>query len=210
MLVSNHVKDIRMVGEHGMLIEAADADCVHRLTAWVRAQPCARQLTEIIPAAETLFLLGDLKALKYLGIVIKTAHLPELDRVQTRTIVVPVKYDGMDLNDVAERTGLKLTEVVKEHSRGEHWVAFFGFSAGMALFSGVPDCLLLPRRVTPRTRVPAASVAIANEYTVIYPEGSPGGWNVIGTCAGPPLWDCSAQPPNKVNVGDRIIFEEVR
>jgi 5-oxoprolinase (ATP-hydrolysing) subunit B len=69
--------------------------------------------------------------------------------------------------------------------------------------------LRVPRRSVPRTRVPSGALAIANEFTIIYPESSPGGWNLIGHRVGPPLWVPGAQPPNAVDVGDRVRFVDV-
>lgn len=207
---SGAIRSIRRVGDRGLLIELAERADTHRVAAFVRGHPCADGLSEVIPAARTVFLLGQPTALDRIGRAIDTAPLPAVDQRRTKTVVVPVRYDGPDLHEVAERTGLPVREVIRHHTATEYRVAFFGFAPGHAFFSALPDFLWVPRRASPRVRVPSGSVAIANEFTVIYPLDSPGGWNLIGTRAGPPLWNERAQPPNAVDVGDRVIFEEVR
>jgi len=122
---------------------------------------------------------------------------------------VDVRYDGPDLQDIAERAGLTVGDVVALHTSSDYTVEFFGFSPGQAFFNGLPQELQLPRRETPRVRVPSGSVAIATAYTVIYPRDSPGGWNLLGTRCSPPLWDAQANPPNQVDVGDRVRFRAV-
>ncbi|WP_052372284.1 5-oxoprolinase subunit B family protein [Amycolatopsis taiwanensis] len=207
---SGAITSVRRVGDRGLLIELAERVDAHRVAAFVRDHPCAPELTEVIPAARTVFLLGRPSALDRIGRAIPTAAWPEVDERRGKTVVVPVRYDGPDLHEVAERTGLSVREVVRRHSGTEYRVAFFGFAPGQAFFSALPDVLRVPRRPSPRVRVPSGSVAIANEFTVIYPLDSPGGWNLIGTRAGPPLWNTQAQPPNAVDVGDRVVFDEVR
>ena len=97
-------------------------------------------------------------------------------------------YDGEDLDAVAGATGLSPAEVAERHARPTYTCAFCGFAPGFAYLVGLDPALHLPRRSTPRTRVPAGSVAIAAEYSAVYPSASPGGWHVIGhsTLA---LWD---------------------
>ncbi|MET0766221.1 MAG: carboxyltransferase domain-containing protein, partial [Aeromicrobium sp.] len=84
--------------------------------------------------------------------------------------------------------------------------AYFGFAPGLAMLTGVPPAIAVPRRDSPRVRTPPGAVAIANEHTLVYPGGTPGGWNIIATYRGDPLWDARATPPNAVAVGDRIVF----
>ncbi|MGW3471608.1 5-oxoprolinase subunit B family protein [Saccharopolyspora sp. NPDC000995] len=204
------VTSVQRVGDRGLLVELPPRSDPHRLAAWVRDHPCAPGLTEVIPAARTVFLLGDITALRRIAQAIGAAKLPDPGERDGKTVVVPVRYDGPDLAAVAEHTGLSMREVVEHHSGTEYRVAFFGFAPGQAFFAALPDVLHVPRRTSPRVKVPSGSVAIANEFTVIYPLDSPGGWNLIGTRAGPPLWDARAQPPNSVDVGDRVVFYEVR
>jgi KipI family sensor histidine kinase inhibitor len=204
------VRTVRAVGGNGLLLELREPADVHRLAQWIRAQPAARDLLETIPGATTVFLLGDRTALATIGDSVVDAELPPRREHQRRTVVVPVRYDGPDLGNVAEQTGLRVRDVVALHAQAEYAVAFFGFAPGQAFFTGVPQPLRIPRLESPRKRVPSGSLAIANEFSVIYPQDSPGGWNLIGTRVGPPLWDELRRTPNAVDIGDRVVFDEVR
>ena len=126
-----------------------------------------------------------------------------------RTIEIPVTYSGEDLDEVCDRTGVSRSRFIEEHTGARHTVAFFGFTPGFPYIEGVPGALHVPRRTTPRTRVPAGAVAVANGFTVVYPGGTPGGWSLIGYTCLPPLWDIDREPPNLVSAGDRVVFREV-
>jgi 5-oxoprolinase (ATP-hydrolysing) subunit A len=97
---------------------------------------------------------------------------------------VEVRYDGADLDEVAEASGLSAAEVVAVHAGSAYEVAMMGFLPGFAYLRALGPRLLLPRRSTPRARVPALSVAIAGPYTGIYPFASPGGWRLLGVAVG--------------------------
>ncbi len=125
-----------------------------------------------------------------------------------RTIRIPVRYDGEDLMDVAARTGLSRDRVVQLHSSREYNVYVIGFVPGFAYLGEIDDALVLPRRSTPRKRVPAGSVAIAEAQTGIYPFSTPGGWHLIGTTS-LPMFDPAADEPAVLRVGDSVIFEPV-
>lgn len=200
------IVELRRVGEDGLLIEVDTIEMVHRVSAWLNRHPLRSSLTEVVPAARTVFVVGDLPALARVTREIRGAELPDPLQPSTRVHVLAVRYDGVDLPRVAERTGLGVAQIVRLHTEAEYTVDFFGFAPGHAYLSGVPEPLRIPRRPSPRTAVPAGAVAIANEYSVIYPAVSPGGWNLIGTSLTGTLWDSAAQPPNRVAVGDRIVF----
>ncbi len=122
-----------------------------------------------------------------------------------REIEIPVVYDGEDLAEVAETLGLTVDEVIDAHS-GQRWLAAFnGFAPGFAYLTGESNVLELPRRATPRTSVPAGSVAIADRYSGIYPRSSPGGWHLLGHTDAP-LWDSTRTPPALIAPGDTIRF----
>lgn len=121
-------------------------------------------------------------------------------------IVIPVRYDGPDLDDVAERAGVPIDEVVALHSGVLYVVAFCGFAPGFGYLTGLPEPLHLPRRPTPRTAVPAGSVAIAAAYAAVYPSRSPGGWHLIGT-TDLVMFDPERDPPSVLVPGVRVRFE---
>ena len=97
---------------------------------------------------------------------------------------IRVVYDGEDLPHVSSATGLSIEAVIALHAGGDYEVAMLGFLPGFAYLRGLDTRLGLPRRSTPRTRVPAGSLAMAAEYTGIYPFASPGGWNLLGRVVG--------------------------
>jgi len=113
--------------------------------------------------------------------------------------------DGPDLPEVAARTGLSEGEVVRRHAGVEYRVLVLGFVPGFPYLAEVPKVLDLPRRATPRIRVPAGSVAIAGRQTGIYPFATPGGWHLLGRTDAP-LWDPRRDPPTLLVPGDRVRF----
>jgi KipI family sensor histidine kinase inhibitor len=125
-----------------------------------------------------------------------------------KTIRIPVRYDGDDLEDVAARTGLTRDVIVRLHSAREYHVYVIGFVPGFAYLGELDEALVLPRRATPRKRVPAGSVAIAEAQTGIYPFSTPGGWHLIGTTS-MTMFDPSVDEPAVLRVGDIVIFEPV-
>lgn len=116
---------------------------------------------------------------------------------------------GPDLDAVASAAGLAPERVVELHSGALYRVAFLGFSPGFPYLIGLPRELELPRRETPRPRVPAGSVAIAGAFGGIYPSATPGGWHLLGR-TGARLFDPAATPPAALAPGDRVRFEARR
>ncbi len=116
-----------------------------------------------------------------------------------------VRYDGEDLDDVARRTHLTVDEVIAIHSEREYRVYVIGFVPGFAYLGTLDERLVLPRRESPRKRVPAGSVAIADQQTGIYPSSTPGGWHLIGNTDAI-LFDQNLEQPSRFRVGDRVRF----
>ena len=125
-----------------------------------------------------------------------------------REVVLDVVYDGDDLGDVAGAAGLTVEEVVEIHSGALYGCDFCGFAPGFAYLSGLDPRLHLPRRATPRTSVPAGSVAIAGPYTAAYPSASPGGWHLLGRTDAT-MWDLGADPPALITPGATVRFRPV-
>lgn len=125
-----------------------------------------------------------------------------------RSIEVPVCYDpefGLDLKEVARHCGLSPNEVVTRHAAGRYYVRCVGFTPGFPYLSGLPAALSTPRRATPRTVLPAGSVAIGGGQAGIYPLPSPGGWNIIGRTP-LRLFDLNRDPAALFAAGDRVRF----
>lgn len=120
-------------------------------------------------------------------------------------ITLPVYYDGADLHEVAHLSGLSVDGVIAAHAEASYRVAFCGFAPGFAYLTGTDARLHLPRRDTPRTRVPAGSVAIAAGYSAVYPLSSPGGWHLIGR-TDTIIFDATRSEPALLRPGMRVRF----
>jgi len=121
---------------------------------------------------------------------------------------IPVRYGGEhgpDLSAVAERLQLTENEVIELHSSTAYTVQMVGFLPGFPYLGPLPEALRLPRRHTPRLRVPPGSVAIAGAQTGIYPQASPGGWHLIGHTDFK-LFDPAEWPPARLQAGGRVRF----
>ncbi|CAL9486063.1 hypothetical protein SUDANB171_03130 [Streptomyces sp. enrichment culture] len=216
---------LRRAGDRGWLIECPG----HRpaeLALAIRAASWSAELREVVPAATTVLVVAEHAAAmeRLAGRLTRLLDAASgggavdggdgVDGVRSgpraaaRTVVIPVRYDGPDLDAVAARAGLTRAEAVRRHTGGRHTVAFFGFAPGFAYLDGLPEPLRLPRLDSPRARVPAGVVAIAGNQTVVYPGGTPGGWHQIGVTT-TRLWDVDATPPNRLAIGDRVVFEAV-
>lgn len=126
-------------------------------------------------------------------------------RPEPRTVCLRACYDGPDVADVARELGVAEEAMVRRHVETEHVVSFLGFAPGFAYMTGG---FALPRLRTPRVRVPAGSLAVADGYTGIYPAETPGGWRLIGRVADA-MFDPAADPPALLRPGDRVVFEPV-
>lgn len=147
-------------------------------------------------------------ALGEIGVILAGLAPQPVAEAAARLVEIPVTYEGEDLDAVAGATGLSPLEVTERHARPTYTCAFCGFAPGFAYLVGLDPALHLPRRATPRTRVPAGSVAIAAEYSAVYPSASPGGWHVIGhsTLA---LWDPLRERVSFVEPGTSVRFVPV-
>jgi KipI family sensor histidine kinase inhibitor len=193
------------VGDRAVLVELDSLDAVHRLHRSVQAAHIA---LDSVPGWGTLLVTtdGDVASLmsQLHDLPFDSSDpLPEPSRHE-----IPVVYDGEDLADVAQACGLSVAAAVRLHSSVEYVVAFLGFSRGFPYLSGLPDALQLPRRGTPRSRVPAGSVAIAFDQCGIYPLATPGGWHLLGRTSRE-LFDPALDPPSVLSPGDRVRFVEV-
>ncbi len=124
------------------------------------------------------------------------------------TIEIPVRYGGPDLPEVAGRLNLPESEVIRLHAGTVYTVFMIGFLPGFPYLGPLPAALELPRRDTPRLRVPAGSVAIAGRQTGIYPQTSPGGWHLIGSTDFS-LFDPGQRPPASLQTGMKVRFKEM-
>jgi len=129
----------------------------------------------------------------------------------TRQVRIPICYEtefGLDLEDISQRTGLSVEEVIQRHQHSEFMVLMVGFAPGHPYLGGLAPSLSVPRRSAPRVKMPCGSVAIANAQCVVYPFEIPGGWSVVGRT---PLrvFDANRRQPSLFEPGDQVRFERI-
>lgn len=197
------------VGEDALLVEVSSGDEAQALHAELLRRRAEGSLPvgEIVPAARTV-LLDGLSDPARLAAELTSRELPPVPPHARETVEIPVRYDGPDLADVAEHWGVSAREVARVHAGTEFRVAFCGFAPGFGYLTGLPARYDVPRRPTPRTAVPAGSVALAGPYTGVYPRSSPGGWQLIGT-TDLVLWDHARVPAALLSPGTRVRFVPV-
>jgi KipI family sensor histidine kinase inhibitor len=184
---------------------------IHTLAAFLDAAPLPG-VTELVPAYATLLVHYD-PLLRTYAEVQDWVRLG-LERAQAqaggkpRQIEVPVRYggeSGPDLEAVAALHALSPAEVVRLHSGREYTVYMMGFTPGFPYMGKLDEVLVTPRLETPRTHVPAGTVAIAGAQTGIYPIDSPGGWRLIGWTP-LRLFDPARESPFLFAPGDAVRF----
>ncbi|HEY5676518.1 MAG TPA: allophanate hydrolase subunit 1, partial [Myxococcales bacterium] len=148
---------------------------------------------DAVPGARTLLLLYDPERFDPARLDLSLRG----QRPAPRTVRLRACYDGPDLGEVARELGLSQQDLVRLHAETEHVVSFLGFAPGFAYMTGG---FAVPRLRTPRVRVPAGSLAVADGYTGIYPAETPGGWRLIGRVADA-MFDPAADPPALLRAG---------
>ncbi|MCP2093771.1 sensor histidine kinase inhibitor, KipI family [Actinosynnema pretiosum] len=196
---------MRRCGSDAVLVEVGSLDEVAAVRAAVRSADLP-QVDEVVPAARTVLVKAAPGGLGAVRELLDGLDLSAVAPARAREVVLPVRYDGPDLELVAETAGLAVDEVVALHTGAEYEVAFCGFAPGFGYLTGLPEPLRQPRLDSPRTRVPAGSVAVAGEFTAAYPRATPGGWRLIGTTDAP-LFDPARDEPALLAPGDRVRFE---
>ena len=185
---------------------------VHRAVVRIReVQPA--WLRDLVPAYASLAIFFDPDAIDALAVERwLDAQLAD-DSIATdvdasRCIEIPVVYGGEfgeDLDSAALELGLSSSALTERHAAATYTVAMIGFAPGFPYLSGLDPALALPRLATPRTRVPAGSVAIGGAQTGLYPRESPGGWRLIGRTP-LRLFDPTRPSPSLLSPGDRVRF----
>jgi KipI family sensor histidine kinase inhibitor len=171
-----------------------------------------RDVEDVVPAGESVLVrfrpgadlgarLEDLELL--VGRALATSA--SLARSEAEEVVLVVRYDGPDLDEVARASGLTPEEVVAAHTGTAWTAAFAGFAPGFVYLTGGDPRLVAPRRAEPRAAVDPGSVALAGDYCSVYPSRTPGGWQLIGSTEHV-MWDADADPPAAVVPGMRVRF----
>lgn len=204
-------------GESALLVEFGQAAelglnaRVHALARALETSPPAH-VQSLIPGYVSLLvefdpLHADLEAAEPV-LRERVLQLEVEPRIPGRQRTLPTVYGaewGPDLDDVAARLGLSPTDVIARHTAAEQIVYMLGFSPGFPYLGDLPDELALPRRETPRERVPIGSVAIADRQTGVYSREMPGGWHLLGRTP-VPLFDAGRNPPAYLAPGDHVRF----
>jgi len=196
-------------GSNALLIELDDLDQVLAMYTAVQEE-CPSGVIDIVPAARTVLLVIDPTATDVGEVgraVLQLRPRPEC-RAAGELVEIPVTYDGEDLDEVGSLLGCDADEVVRRHV-GETWtVAFCGFAPGFGYLAGASGGWDVPRQSSPRTTVPPGSVALAGEFSGIYPRSSPGGWQLIGH-TDLDVFDLHRDPPALLRPGTPVHFVEV-
>lgn len=203
------------VNNSAFLIELADLEetlaLFDRLQQEIRrGEKDLQAIVEIIPAARTLLVTFDALLADENTLETKIARL-KLEKGQQKSgklVEIPVVYDGEDLDDVAALLKIDREEVIRRHTESHYQVAFCGFAPGFAYLTGGDPVFNVPRRASPRKSIPAGSVALAGKFGGVYPQPSPGGWQLIGR-TDVKMFDLDRDPPSLLKPGDRVHFVDV-
>lgn len=205
------------LGDSALLVQLGDEidiainQQVHALAALINISRF-EGVIETVPAYATLLVhydplivsFGQIK--NYLHE--KMAQAADNESRQRKRVEVPVRYGGeygLDLESVARHCQLSIEDVIQIHSRKNYTVFMMGFTPGFPYMGKLDDAIIVPRLDTPRTRVPAGTVAIAGSQTGIYPIDSPGGWQLIGWTS-LQLFDPESETPFLFSPGDEVKF----
>jgi len=196
----------RWVGERGLRIETGDATLARYAALGGGRFP---EIEDVVPADGSLLVVlrRGVQASPELWAEL-AVPLDSAAAESGRLHEIAVEYgggSGPDLVEMAERAGVDAAAYIRIHAAVEYTVAFLGFQPGFPYLRGLPGALHAARRATPRTRVPAGSVAVGGTYTGIYPGEGPGGWQVIGRTAAV-LFEPERERPALLMPGDRVRF----
>ena len=200
---------IEVCGDDLVCVKLGDTNDAASLAEALRA---ATDLVEIVPGIDSVVVQFDAAQVDSATIEGQLRAIIDagVDRIEGAgdLVEIPVVYGGAagpDFDRVCEQTGLSPDELIALHSGCEYSVELVGFTPGFAFIGGLDDALNVPRRHEPRQQVAAGSVGIADGRTGLYALPVPGGWQLIGRTDAA-LFDADRDPPNLLNVGDRVLF----
>ncbi|WP_039827521.1 5-oxoprolinase subunit B family protein [Nocardia testacea] len=209
---------VRCAGDRAFLLTPDDPEQVGRLVAELAGRSVAG-VVDVLPAAETVLVTVDsvrsaprVRRELERAVAVVSAARSDVSRgtstPATEPVRIPVRYDGPDLESVAEMLDLRPDQVIAAHTAATWQCAFVGFAPGFGYLTAGDWRYRVPRRDTARTRIPAGSVGLAGGWSAVYPRETPGGWQLIGTTA-LTMWDTERDPPALVHAGARVRFVDV-
>ncbi|MGB6007347.1 5-oxoprolinase/urea amidolyase family protein [Castellaniella sp.] len=210
-------------GDGAVLAELGSLDETLALFQALGAWPAG--VEDVIPAARTLLVLFSPSVLTAREVAAWLQRIaaamrartepsttrPVTNRARTavRRVEIPVRYAGEDLEAVADLLGLTRAELIERHTGSDYLAAFAGFAPGFVYLAGGDPCFHgVPRRGAPRVRVPAGSVAVAGDFSAVYPSDSPGGWQLLGETPWR-MWDMDRAEPALVQPGFQVRFRDL-
>jgi KipI family sensor histidine kinase inhibitor len=193
-------------GSSALLVELDGLDDVLAQYAALAAAP-PDGVVDIVPAARTVLLVVDPARTSLAAVADAVRRTPPRadERGTGEVVELPVHYDGADLAECADLLGTDPDGLVRRHSGAEWTVAFCGFAPGFGYLTQPGAGWDVPRRATPRTKVPPGSVALAGEFSGVYPRESPGGWQLIGR-TDVAVFDLDREPAALLRPGVRVRF----
>lgn len=168
-------------------------------------------IRELVPAARTILVYFDPLFINTKTLIkwINAQKIFEGAVLNGKELVIPVRYNGEDIEHVADLVGLSVSELIYKHSQTLWRAAFIGFAPGFAyLVSDEPPFGSVPRLASPRKKITSGSVGLAGEYSGVYPKDSPGGWQLIGQ-TDLKMWDVQREQPALLLPNDQVIFKDV-
>lgn len=200
---------VRTASNRALLLEADEQDAARGLLVALKDAQLAG-VTELVPGARTILVHFDpsLISAATLQRQLQSIRPAELQCGHAEPVIIPVRYDGEDLREAAALLAVTVDELVARHQRARWSVAFAGFAPGFGYLVGDDPLFDVVRRASPRTRIPAGSVALAGRFSGVYPRESPGGWQLIGRTDAA-LWDATRTPPALLQPGTPVRFEAV-
>ncbi|WP_304270956.1 urea amidolyase family protein [Pseudoglutamicibacter cumminsii] len=201
------------VGFSGLLLEFDDTASRMAWNREIQRDPVHGMVDSVMAAESILLTFVDPVALMLAGMSLQGRDPEPLAEDAARLVTIPVVYDGEDLAHAAELAGLSVDALIDAHTRIDWLADFAGFAPGFMYLKprdlkGAP-VIEVPRRDSPRTRVPEGSVALAGQQSAVYPQPTPGGWQLIGSTA-ERMWDVDREQPSLLVPGDTVRFEAVR
>jgi KipI family sensor histidine kinase inhibitor len=198
------------MSDRALLVEYADLDAVLAHFPALESAALAG-VEELIPAASTTMVRFDpsLTDARRLAASIREVPTAEQTASEHEAVTIEVVYAGDDLDELAGTLGVSRDELVRRHTEATWRGAFAGFAPGFVYCVGDDPLFEVPRRPSPRTRIPAGSVALAGNFSAVYPRESPGGWQLIGRTP-QRMWDLDRTPPAFVQPGQEVRYRAVR